>query len=658
MFDTLARDLAATAASGRRELVFVTSRSVSLSAPHAAVASAANIVALLRDSAFGDLDVPHLPSVISADVTRDRSVFDALAGGAKNLLDVATGILWDHDPRSADERADAAAAAIRATIPEHQSDALRLAYVIQRPLARPTTVFVVPSFHRTPGGVVLDRVGVDDGTGNRLIVEGHDEGVAKLEEVFRRGLPIVMTSSMDALDACCDAGVRLPQAVQDPALACVVLDPDRRRPPPGLGPMWRALLGRRADRSGPDLHRALDELPGVHEELRASLEREGLLPIFENDVSETIPALATIESEGFRVDQKALNEGLANIEREIGDARDFVTTGPYGSAFRNFDLERAKSEDIAKLIELSDGPLPSSWRVEPRAIDRLALFGNERATAVRLLRALNSVHGWLGRLRGQCRLRTVLEPGATGRWYPHDEALASMPKHVPDAAALRRCLIPESGYCFVAADYAAFEPRLLAHQSGDPTLVAASHARDFYEHLMPLLGLKGDGKRNIAKRAVLAFVNGKTAKSFAESLPLPLADGHRIFSALQRALPVAEEFRQRFVTGSTSQATSLRGWRRLAGETSEKKFARQAFNLTMQGSAADLLRQLLRDLRRCLPTGARLAHQEFDAVVLTCPVAMAPDVERVLKQTMEGVANLTVPLVAKTKSGPTLAAVS
>jgi DNA polymerase I-like protein with 3'-5' exonuclease and polymerase domains len=78
----------------------------------------------------------------------------------------------------------------------------------------------------------------------------------------------------------------------------------------------------------------------------------------------------------------------------------------------------------------------------------------------------------------------------------------------------------------------------------------------------------------------------------------------------------------------------------------------------MQGSAADLFRKLLRDLASSRPAGVRLVHQEFDAVIVSCPASDATSVEAWLKQSMESVASLSVPLVAKTKHGATLADVS
>ncbi len=123
-------------------------------------------------------------------------------------------------------------------------------------------------------------------------------------------------------------------------------------------------------------------------------------------------------------------------------------------------------------------------------------------------------------------------------------------------------------------------------------------------------------------------------------------------------MAAAIAFRESVQGANAQEARSLYGWRRIKGRSSARKFARQAFNLKMQGSAGDLLRKLLRDLSARLPPEVRMVHQEFDALVLTCPAPMAADVEDTLKVTMANVATLSVPLVAKTRHGATLADVS
>jgi DNA polymerase I-like protein with 3'-5' exonuclease and polymerase domains len=101
------------------------------------------------------------------------------------------------------------------------------------------------------------------------------------------------------------------------------------------------------------------------------------------------------------------------------------------------------------------------------------------------------------------------------------------------------------------------------------------------------------------------------------------------------------------------------GWRRCRQvDVSAAKWGRQAFNLLAQGSAADIMRGLLRVLPSALPPEAVVVHQEFDAVIVRCPIGCEAAVTTQLQATMEGIANLSVPLKVRVKSGPTLAAVS
>ncbi len=645
---------------GRRQLVLVVSARLapaSWPAPHAQVLSAPGIAGLLRGHAFGDVDLPALPSVVVAGVEHDRQLLDCLEAGATSVLDIATGRLWTGSQREHYD-ADFAAAAGNAAVDQAPAASRALAAMVTASPAalRTGRVHVVSALHREEGHVVLDSVTVDDGARHRA--DGHVAGLRLLRGVLARGALPVMTSSMDVLDALYDAGEPLPFRVEDPALACAVLDPDLRSLPPGVGSAWHAVLsGRRSERPvKPAADLLLDELPTLHDELRDALRAASLLPLYEEDVCATAPLFAALESEGFRVDKAGLSTDLAAVEAEMVLARAVVLKGVGDHALRNADLVGGSRVHIGQLIRMADSSLPSAWRNEDQLLERYALYRNPRAMAVLRLRALDAVYSWMKKLEGLDRLRSTLDPSATGRWYPHGEALFTISKRESEAMRLRAHLVPEPGHVLVAGDFAAFEPRLLAHQSGDTTLVAGCQpGRDIYTHLMPLLGVTD---RDIAKQALLAFMYGRSARSFAVSLPLPLPEGHAVFNKLESQLTGSLAFRKSVQESDTTSARSLLGWRRLRSTQSPAKFARQAFNLRMQGSAADLLRKLLRDLHAALPASVRVVHQEFDAVILTCPAPQAVAVEALLKNTMENVAKLTVPLVAKTKHGATLAAVS
>ena len=220
---------------------------------------------------------------------------------------------------------------------------------------------------------------------------------------------------------------------------------------------------------------------------------------------------------------------------------------------------------------------------------------------------------------------------------------------------LRRHLVPRPGHAFVSGDYAAFEPRLLADRSADPVLREGSRATDLYEYLMPMLGVT---ERDVMKLAVLAFLNEQQDVAFALACPLPTREGFRIHAELTSLLEEAVDFRRDVVKVNRDVARSTAGWPRYRGAEDRRTFQRRAFNLVMQGFAGDLMRRLLRDLKDALPPDARVCHQEFDAVIVTCPAPAVAQVEAILRTTMENVAALSIPLLVKTKHGATLADVS
>lgn len=456
IFGDVVQAVAAAAVAGDRSLVLVTRGAVPLAPPHCIVASVETVAALLRGNAFGHVDMPHLPSVVCADVERDRQLLDALEGGVRNVLDIATGRLWFGDQR---ERYDAGHAAKQPATPSKTTDGEvdALAEAIVSSATPRRQAHVVTVFHRDGDDVILDGVAVDDGV--RRHADGHADCLALLQQLVASGAEPVMTSSMDVLDALYDAKITLPAAVEDPALACVLLDPDTRAAPPGVGPFWRTLLGRRAGHAvRVPLDRALDELPHLHTELRAALSKDSLLSLYDDDIQVTLPLLAALEREGFRVDEQGLAHDLAFVEMEMASAWDVIVPGPYKAAFFNLDLVHAPRENVAELILHADGRLPDGWKTERPNLERLALFGNARAKAVERLRGLDAVHGWMKRLEGKPRFRSILEPSSTGRWYAHDEALFTIPKHEPEAMLLRRHLVPEPGHLFVSGDFSAFEP--------------------------------------------------------------------------------------------------------------------------------------------------------------------------------------------------------
>lgn len=546
-YEAVMDDLLSASNAGGRRLVLVSPPTLAApqrwSPPHLVIVSTADAPALLFAGQFGSVPGDALPTVVAADVRRNRELLAATGWGAAGVLDIASGRLWsDFDPDRYDPNYSNAAGA-RAELSAAPA-AMALVQAISSPDGGSAHVYVTATWHRDHDAVVVDELAVDNG--QRRHVTGHSMAMALLSDVVASGKPIVMNSSLEVLGALHDVGRSLPPAVFDPAYACVVLDPDERTAPPGVGRAWRALLAApRADGLRAPVDLLLEELPDLHEELERELVHHGLRGVYE-DVSATLPILASIERAGFHVDSSGLSADIAHVEAEMQLLQQAIVSGPYASEFRAFDLITAPKIDVARLIRHRDGQLPWEWRPRKRQeglflLDRLAQYGNSRAQNIQRLRALDAIHRWMKRLETRTRLRTILEPKATGRWYPRDDALFTIPKHEPEAMLLRKHLVPEPGHVFVAGDYSAFEPRLLAHQCGDRVLVdGCMHGRDVYRELMPVLKVS---HRELAKQALLAFLYDRSPRAFAESLAAPIPEGLRIYGELEKQLVILPRFR-------------------------------------------------------------------------------------------------------------------
>ncbi|UQA57482.1 DNA polymerase [Polyangium aurulentum] len=705
-FESVVAEMCEAADEGRRALIFYGPSEVPLPAGlHESV---------IGHHPLGDLLVDvgvDLPSVIVADVEAAPELLRPLAPGAANVLDISTGRLWTYDdaeedadkiPRFRRER-EAVFEAVREAqkyreeilelmpldnllsardrptrrvhaalleradqirqraqrVPVPPAEAAELTVTLERVIAQmnASTINVAASTRRQHGEVIIDELAVDDG--RRLIASGHAWSTALLADVVRQGRPVVWLKSMDLLGALYAAGEPLPARVHDPALASHLLDPDNPRVPAGINAALRLLLDpARPPMPSVDLHQVLDELPDVDAELGTELGKNGLLALYDDDVSATLPALAVIEQEGFWVDRSGIAQDIAAVEQAISTLRAQITAGPNGRMFAQMDLRTASDDEVGAMLDYVDGALPSAFRHREDRLGRHALYGNPRARRIEELRTLHALRDWLLLASRTDRLKGIFTPNATGRWYARDEALTSIPKH---HLLAKQLLLPRlgarPGEALLGADFSAYEPRILAHQSGDPVLMAACQHGDPYQNLAPQFGL---ADRDTTKKALLALIYGQQSDTFAASLPMAMPDGRRIFQHVERVLAGVVRFRQHYQSQHPDEARASSGWRRLRPvNISQKKFARQAFSLLVQGTAADLMRKALRDLARVLSAhGARLIHQAFDAVVVACPRGEEAHVGALVKRTMESVAKLSVPLVVKIKSGPNMAAIA
>jgi DNA polymerase I len=307
------------------------------------------------------------------------------------------------------------------------------------------------------------------------------------------------------------------------------------------------------------------------------------------------------------------------------------------------------STDVEVLNELSkDFPLPARV-LEYRSLSKL------KSTYADALPEL--VNPRTGRIHTSFN-QTVT---ATGRLSSSDPNLQNIPIRSPEGRRIREAFIPEEGTKILSADYSQVELRILAHLSGDPFLVetfrqdqdvhAATAAEIF--HVSP--GLVNPEMRRLAKVINFGIIYGMSAFGLAKELGIePSVAQAYIANYFQKYHGVRD-----YIDASLEAArekgyvTTLLNRRRYLPDIKNtnrnvRQFAeRIAINAPIQGTAADLIKvAMIRIHRRLIQEKrkTRLILQIHDELVFEVPDAEMEAVRGIVKEEMEGVMKLVIPL--------------
>jgi DNA polymerase-1 len=257
----------------------------------------------------------------------------------------------------------------------------------------------------------------------------------------------------------------------------------------------------------------------------------------------------------------------------------------------------------------------------------------------------------------------------TGRLASTDPNLQNIPVRTPEGRRIREAFIAPSGHTIVSADYSQIELRIMAHLSGDESLLKAfAEGADIHRATaaeifgVPLADVSGDQRRYI-KAVNFGLIYGMSAFGLAAQLAIERSAAQMFIDKYFTRYPGVAEYMRR-----TRELARKQGYvetvfgRRLwlpdinAGGGPRRQGAeRAAINAPMQGTAADLIKLAMIVLQHWLDReqlGTRLILQVHDELVLEAPDAELDRIKRELPVLMSGVAQLRVPLVVDVGSGP------
>jgi DNA polymerase-1 len=424
--------------------------------------------------------------------------------------------------------------------------------------------------------------------------------------------------------------------------------------------------------------RYLERPPATREETLAALAAK-LRPLIDGDLRRIydeldLPAVAVLgrmERNGISIDTSKLAELSASMESELARLTDEI----FGLAGKPFNINSPKQlgEILFEDLKLPTQGKTGKTKAYSTAADVLETLAENYPIASHILefRQISKLKGtYVDALPALLspedgRLHTTFNPtgAATGRLSSNNPNLQNIPVRTELGRQIRAAFIPAPGWTMVVADYSQIELRLLAHFSGDPVLVEAFlnrediHARTASEvNGVPLMMVTPEMRR-AAKAVNFGIVYGQTSFGLAAQIGVSREEAERYirsyfarYAGVRRWLDkTVEEVRERGYT------LTLDGRRRPIPDISAKNgnvrgFAeRTAVNTPLQGTAADLIKRAMIRIDQALAERnmqARMLLQVHDELVFECPPEELEPLSALVKQTMEGVAKLRVPLLA------------
>ncbi len=489
-----------------------------------------------------------------------------------------------------------------------------------------------------------------------------------------------------------EAGFELPLPAEDLQVAGHLLDPSGAQTLKAMAqehlgadvPSWEDLAGRGA-KAKPAGELGVDAvaqwaareariLPELARRLRARIERDELLGVYDEIERPLTRVLSRMERAGVRIDEKHLARlseeyagELVRIEREIHRlaGEEFLVSSPkqlQTILFDKLNLPGGKKTKTGLSTDESVLEQLAGHHELPAQVLAWRKLSKLKSTYIDALPPL--VDPRTGRIHPSFHQLGA----ATGRLSASDPNVQNIPIRGSEGVRIREAFIPAEGRVLVSADYSQVELRILAHYSGDPSLVEAFvrgddiHRRTAAEVAGIPLAEVTDEQRARAKAVNFGIIYGSSAYGLAQQLGIAAGEAQSTIDAYFARY----EGVRRFIDATIESAReagfvrTLFGRRRYLPDLGSRNRAlrqaaeRMAVNTVIQGTAADLIKKAMVAVDRSIEAAALEAVmilQVHDELVFEASPGDLEALSALVREQMEGVAKLAVPLVVDLGQG-------
>ncbi len=394
-----------------------------------------------------------------------------------------------------------------------------------------------------------------------------------------------------------------------------------------------------------------------------------------------IDVLAEMEYHGVRIDVDLLKTISVEMEGQLKVIEDQI----HALAGKPFNIASPKQLreilfDQMKLPVQKRTGTTNEPSTDQESLERLAALGHELPTKI-------TEHRQIAKLKGTYvdALPALVNPktgrvhtsfnqtvATTGRLSSSDPNLQNIPMRTDQGRQIRKAFVPPPGWVLLTADYSQIELRMLAHFSEDENLqrafrddrdVHAIVAADIFKVAEKDVT---DAQRRVGKTINFGVIYGMSASGLATRLGIPKAEADRFIDAYFARYPKVLAYQDGLLASARTKGyvATILGRRRTFEPSAirpnstfhqRNQAEREAINMEIQGSAADLMKRAMLALHRRMKAEkwtAKLLLSVHDELVFEVPPGDVKGVAAAVREEMVGALELRVPLKVDVSVGP------
>lgn len=410
----------------------------------------------------------------------------------------------------------------------------------------------------------------------------------------------------------------------------------------------------------------------IKDEFIKRMTDEGSYKLFTDIEMPLVPVLADMEITGIKVDKQVLDEMKKEIDVKIELLEDSI----YNLAGRKFNISSPKQLGEVLFVDLG---LPSGkknktgYSTDVKVLEKLAANYPiaEKILEYRALTKLNStyIEGLENYILEDGKIHTIYKQTLTrtGRLSSTEPNLQNIPVREEMGRKIRKAFVPVNDL-LLSADYSQIELRILAHISKCPGLIDA-FKNDFDIHTKvasDIYGIPTSGvtktMRRTAKAVIFGIVYGISGFGLGENLHISRSDADEFIKKYFELYPEVKKYTEDVVKYAHEHGfvTTLFGRKRIIDEIKNPNYIikstgeRMAMNTPIQGTSADIMKMAMINVyNRFKKEGitSKILLQVHDEIIVDVKGEELEKVKRIIKEEMENVYKLDVPLKVEIDTG-------